>query len=243
MLVLDGCVQPGLAPAINPAAARLLDALEISLVREPSAGCCGAIAYHLADHAGGLNCMRRNIDAWWPRLDQGAEAIVITASGCGAMVREYGYLLRNEAAYAEKASRVSALARDVSEIVFSEKAKFTNLLQSSTARRNAHKVAFHSPCTLQHALRIRGVVEELLTLAGAVLTDVPDSHLCCGSAGTYSILQAALSRRLLSGKVAALESGRPEAIVTANIGCLTHIQSATVLPVMHWVELVANQLP
>ena len=236
MLVLDGCVQPSLSPNTNAAAARVLGRLGITLMRAPQAGCCGAVSHHLSAQAEGLDYARRNIDAWWPDIEQGAEAIVLTASGCAAMVAEYGHLLAHDAEYADKAKRVSALMKDISEIIASEK---DNLLTAHRLPLTAYrKVAFHSPCTLQHGLKMKGKVETLLCELGFELTPVPDAHLCCGSAGTYSILQPALSQQLLENKIAALTSGSPTAIVTANIGCQSHLQTATALPVMHWVELL-----
>jgi glycolate oxidase iron-sulfur subunit len=248
MLVLDGCVQPSLAPDINPAAARVLDRLGISLVKAGQAGCCGAVTFHLNKQDDGRDYMRRLVDAWWPHVQAGVEAIVITASGCGAMVREYGHQLAHDPQYAEKAARVSALSKDISEIVLAERDRLETLLlgtQSSApgpASGAKRRVAFHSPCTLQHGLKIRGVVEPLLTAAGFELTPVPDAHLCCGSAGTYSILQPELSSRLLKNKVDALASGQPEVVATANIGCLTHLQSGTATPVRHWIDLLDERL-
>jgi glycolate oxidase iron-sulfur subunit len=265
MLVLDGCVQPSLAPDINPATARVLDRLGISLIKAEAAGCCGAVTFHLNRQAEALDYMRRNIDAWWPHVQAGVEAVVITASGCGTMVKEYGHLLARDPQYSEKAARISELSKDISEIIFAEREKLEDVLGSPLAPYGrspvmakpvshaessevgspsplAPKVAFHSPCSLQHGLKIRGMVEALLTSAGFELTMVPDSHLCCGSAGTYSILQPELSQRLLKNKVEALESGKPAILATANIGCLTHIQSGTQLPVRHWVTILDERL-
>jgi glycolate oxidase iron-sulfur subunit len=236
MLVLQGCVQPGIAPTINPALARVLDRIGISLVAAPSAGCCGAVAYHLNAQEEGLAAMRRNVDAWWPYVEQGAEAIVMTASGCGVMIKEYGHHLAHDPRYAQKAQRIAALTKDASEILAAERDALTSRLTPDPSRLT--RVAFHSPCTLQHGMQLRGVIEPLLAAAGCELTPVPDAHLCCGSAGTYSILQPALSQQLLANKVQALESGAPQLIATANIGCLAHIQSGTALPVRHWVELI-----
>jgi glycolate oxidase iron-sulfur subunit len=238
MLVLEGCVQPGLAPATNAAAARVLDKLGITLLSADKAGCCGAVSYHLSAHADGLDYMRRNIDAWSPYVEQGTEAVVMTASGCGAMVKEYGHLLRHDAAYAEKAARISALTLDLSEILAAEKDALLHLLKPSPRG----KVAFHSPCTLQHGQKIIGVIEELLTKAGYELTPVADKHLCCGSAGTYSILQKELSQQLLRNKLGALQSGKPAQIASANIGCQAHLQSGTDIPVRHWIELLDEAL-
>jgi glycolate oxidase iron-sulfur subunit len=248
MLVLAGCVQPAMAPSINAATARVLDKLGISLVVAPNAGCCGAIPHHLNDPHEAHVFIKRNIDAWMPFVesagDEKAEAIVVTASGCGTTVAEYGYLLRNDAQYAEKAKRISALYRDVSQVIAEEKNALAKLL--ATQSKPKQKLAFHSPCSLQHGLKIKGTVEEILTAAGYELTNVPDGHLCCGSAGTYSILQSELSQQLLANKVAALESGAPQMIATANIGCLAHIESglnaSSRTPIRHWIELVDERL-
>jgi len=240
MLVLEGCVQPSLSPNTNAAAARVLDKLGISLVRAARAGCCGAVSYHLNAQDEGLDYMRRNIDAWWPYIEAGAEAIVMTASGCGTMVAEYGHLLARDPAYAEKAARVSALMKDISEIIAAEKDRLKPLLRSPLPLHA--KFAFHPPCSLQHGLKMKGQVEKLLADLGFNLTPVPDAHLCCGSAGTYSILQPVLSQQLLKNKIAALNSGKPSAIITANIGCQSHLQTATGLPVMHWIEALDARL-
>ncbi len=233
MLVLTGCVQPAAAPNINAAAAAVLDRLGISLIAAEGGGCCGAISQHTSAPAEALEYARRNIDAWWPQIEAGAEAIVITASGCGVQVKDYGYYLRHDARYAAKARRVAALARDVSEV----------LAREDLARlppRAKPRVAFQSPCTLQHGQRLGGVVEDMLRRLGFTLTAVPDAHLCCGSAGTYAILHPVLARRLRHAKLAALTSERPDVIATANIGCLLHLQAGTDLPVRHWVELLAE---
>ncbi len=235
MLVLDGCAQPSLAPNTNAAAARVLDRLGITLVRAPRAGCCGAVSYHLNAQHEGLDYMRRNIDAWWPHIERGAEAIVMTASGCATMVAEYGHLLAGDPAYAEKARRVSALMKDISEVIAAEKDKIKAWVKSSFIPHPS-SFAFHAPCSLQHGLKMKGKVEALLADLGFELTVVPDAHLCCGSAGTYSILQPELSRQLLQNKITALTSGAPAAIITANVGCQSHLQTATALPVMHWIE-------
>lgn len=239
MLVLAGCVQPSLAPDINAAAARLLDRLGISLIEADAAGCCGALRFHLNDQDGGRADARRLIDAWWPRLDN-VEAIVMTASGCGVFVRDYEHALGQDATHAQKAKRVATMTRDLAEIVAAEKRSLLDAL-ASLPPRAPRKLAFHSPCTLQHGQKIRGVIEELLAAAGYELTPVADAHLCCGSAGTYSMLQPELSMRLRDNKLAALCAGMPQAVATANIGCLTHLQSGTGLPVRHWVELLAER--
>jgi glycolate oxidase iron-sulfur subunit len=238
MLVLGGCVQPSMAPSINAAAARVLDRIGISLVEAPAAGCCGAVMHHLNYQAGALAFVKANIDAWWPYVEQGAEAIVITASGCGTMVRDYAHLLAADPVYAERAARISELSRDISEVVAMER----GAIRSAASGKPAAKVAFHSPCSLQHGLKIRGVAESILDDAGFVLTPVAEGHLCCGSAGTYSILQPELSQRLLADKVRNLEAGAPQVIATANIGCLAHIQSGTGTTVRHWIELLDERI-
>lgn len=231
MLVLDGCVQPALAPHINSAAARVLDRLGISLLRATRAGCCGALSQHLSAHDEARAFARRNIDAWWPFVEQGIEAIVVTASGCGTQVKDYGHLLQDDASYAERARRVADLARDLSEVVARENIA---ALRQPTARR----IAFQSPCSLQHGQRLSGVVEDILRQVGLSLVPVADAHLCCGSAGTYSLLQPQLARRLRQEKLRALTAGRPTLIATANIGCLSHLAAAAPLPVCHWIELL-----
>jgi len=229
MLALAGCVQPALAPSINAAAARVLDRIGISLVEGPRAGCCGAIRFHLNYQEDGRDDMRALIDAWWPAVASGeVEAIVMTASGCGVTVKEYGHLLVQDPHYAAKAERISAITRDICEVI-------TPDMVAQCARG---KVAFQSPCTLQHGQQLRGKVELLLRAAGYELTPVDDAHLCCGSAGTYSLLQPQLAGELRNRKLAALRAGAPDVIATANIGCLTHLQSGTTTPVRHWIELL-----
>ena len=242
MIALAGCVQPGLAPNTNAATARVLDRLGIELFEPKGAGCCGALRFHLNAQEQALDDMRQVIDTWWPHVENGGvEAIVMTASGCGAHVREYGELLQHDPAYADKAARISALTRDISEVLAGESEKLAKLLRASPSAAQA-RVAFHSPCTLQHGQKIRGVVESLLSAAGYELTPVADAHLCCGSAGTYSILQPELSRQLRDNKLGALGAGSPAVIVTANIGCQTHLQSGSATPVRHWIELVDERL-
>jgi glycolate oxidase iron-sulfur subunit len=232
MLVLQGCVQPGIAPNINAAAARVLDRLGISLIRVPGEGCCGALNYHLDAQDEGLARARRNIDAWWPEVEAGAEAVVVTASGCGAFVKEYGHLLRRDPVYGPRAARIDELSVDIAEVLARED------LSALRVDAPGRPIAFHSPCTLQHGLRLDGVVEGVLGELGFDLAPVPDPHLCCGSAGTYSIFQKAISTRLRDNKLTALQSGGPGAIATANIGCLTHLQGAADVEVAHWIELV-----
>jgi len=238
MLVLQGCVQPGLKPNINAATARVLDRLGISLTAAEAAGCCGALAHHLNDTDAGLEAARRNIDAWFPQLDAGAEAIVMTASGCGVMVKDYGWLLRDDPVYADKAARISAATRDISEILVAER----DTLKTLAARPASKRIAYHPPCTLQHGQKLSGGVEALLTDAGFELTPVAEKHLCCGSAGTYSILQPEIADQLKTRKLGNLQAGQPELIATANIGCLTHLQSGSNIPVRHWVELLDEVL-
>ena len=239
MLALGGCVQPALAPSINAAAARVLDRLGISLINVPGAGCCGALRFHLNDQPAGLDDMRRLIDAWWPVAEKDAEAICITASGCGVTIREYGHLFANDPDDRVRAARISLLAKDIAEVIAEEAPALEELLG---ARKSRGPVAFHSPCTLQHGQQIRGVVEFLLQRAGYDVTRVADAHSCCGSAGTYSLLQPELSQQLRSRKIAALEAGEPAVIATANIGCLAHLQGGTQRPVRHWIELLDEAL-
>ncbi len=240
MLALAGCVQPSLAPNINAAAARVLDRLGIALFEADGAGCCGGLRFHLNDQAAARDDMRRNIDAWWPHVEAGVEAIVVTASGCGVQVRDYGHALQEDGAYAAKAARISELCRDPGEVLVAERERLLPVLEE--LRRDRGRLAFHSPCTLQHGLKIRGVAEEFLAACGYALVPVADGHLCCGSAGTYSVLQPELSRRLRDNKLAALNAGDPALIATANIGCLTHLQAGSHLPVRHWIELVDEVL-
>jgi glycolate oxidase iron-sulfur subunit len=242
MIVLEGCVQPSLSPATNAAAARVLDRLGISLVRAAGAGCCGGVSFHLNLQDKALDVMRRTVDAWWPHVEQGVEAIVITASGCGVTVKEYGHYLGQDPAYAAKAKRISDLAKDISEIITMERDKLKPLIPHPSSLIPQRRVVFHAPCTLQHGLKLKGGVETLLADLGYALSPVPDAHLCCGSAGTYSILQPALSQRLLENKIAALTGGTPSAILTANIGCQAHLQTATRLPVRHWIEALDESL-
>ncbi len=237
MLVLDGCVQPAMAPNINAATARVLDALGVQLIVAPKAGCCGALRFHLNDQGAGLDDMRKNIDAWWPLIEQ-VEAIVMTASGCGVTVKEYGHLLAHDPAYAEKAAKVSALTLDLSEIM----PQFEAELAGKLANKTAPRVAWHPPCTLQHGQQIRGKVESVLRAAGVDVVLCADSHLCCGSAGTYSVLQPELSKELRERKLNNLAATGAAEIVSANIGCLTHLQSGTTTPVTHWIELVDRML-
>ncbi|MEJ6656717.1 MAG: glycolate oxidase subunit GlcF [Pseudomonas sp.] len=235
VLILEGCAQQGLSPNTNAAAARVLDRLGISIKPISEAGCCGAVDYHLDAQQAGLDRARRNIDAWWPAIENGAEAIVQTASGCGAFIKEYSHLLKDDPVYAQKAARVSTLALDLVELLEKEDLQ---PLQAKTTQ----KLAFHCPCTLQHAQKLGGRVEPVLRQLGFSLTPVADGHLCCGSAGSYSITQPVLAKQLRDNKMNALEAGQPDTIVTANIGCQTHLGSANRTPVRHWIEVVEDAL-
>jgi glycolate oxidase iron-sulfur subunit len=241
MLILEGCVQPGMLPNINSATARVLDALKIQLLSAPSATCCGALRYHLNDQVGGLDNVKQNIDAWWPMVESGVEAIIMTASGCGVMVKDYGHLLANDAAYATKAKKISELTKDISEVM----ANLQNELVALIGTDQKPGVVYHPPCTLQHGQQIRGKVEGLLSSLGIGVRLCNDSHLCCGSAGTYSVTQPELSEQLRKNKlqnltVACEESGA-DVIVSGNIGCITHLQQDE-KPVLHWIEIVDQLL-
>ncbi|BAO30710.1 glycolate oxidase subunit GlcF [Sulfuritalea hydrogenivorans] len=244
MIALAGCVQPSMYPNVNGATRRVLDRLGIQMIEARGAGCCGAVRLHLNEAEGARDDARRNIDAWWPLLESGgAEGLVMTASGCGSHVLEYAHLLQDDPDYALKAARVVLATRDISEVVAAEAEALTSLLQACHPLPEGERaLAFHSPCSLQHGLKIRGTVESLLTSAGYTLTAVADSHLCCGSAGTYSVLQPEISQRLQANKIAALSAGRPAAIASANVGCMAHLQGVTALPVRHWIELLDTRL-
>jgi len=240
VLMLVGCVQPSMSPGINSSTARVLDAVGIQTVVASEAGCCGAVKFHLNDQDGGLAQMRNNIDAWWPLVDSGAvECIVMNASGCGVMVKEYGHHLQHDAQYAAKAARISALTRDLSELL----PDMVPLLQGRLANVQKGVVAFHPPCTLQHGQQLRGGVETHLRALGFdVRVALNESHLCCGSAGTYSVLQPELSKQLRERKLGHLQALEPTVITSANIGCITHLQSGTATPVRHWVQVLDDAL-
>ncbi|MDP3796913.1 MAG: glycolate oxidase subunit GlcF [Polaromonas sp.] len=242
VLMLEGCVQPAMMPNINAATARVLDAAGIQAVVARNAGCCGAVKFHLNDQEGGKAAMRRNIDAWWPHVQadegQGVEAIVMNASGCGVTVKEYGHHLQGDPAYAAKAARISELTRDLSELL-------PELVESLRERVSAKagQIAFHPPCTLQHGQQLRGGVEKYLGDLGFNVTVARnEAHLCCGSAGTYSVLNPGIAFELRDRKLENLNEMAPEVIVSANIGCITHLQSGTATPVRHWVEVLDDAL-
>ena len=241
VLLLEGCVQPSMAPNINTATARVLDTLGIETLRPAAAGCCGAIRYHLNDHAGGLADARRNIDAWWPYVEHAEEdglaAILMNASGCGVQVKEYADLLARDPKYALKARRISEMTKDVSEFL----PTFATDLRTRMSARSSSRVVFHPPCTLQHGQQIRGTVESLLATLGAEVMPFAESHMCCGSAGTYSVLQPELAYPLRDRKLGHLQAAEPDVILSANIGCITHLASGTTTPVMHWIEWIDQQ--
>jgi glycolate oxidase iron-sulfur subunit len=238
-LMLAGCVQPTMAPNINSATARVLDAAGIQTIVAPQAGCCGALKFHLNDQDGGLAQMRANIDAWWPWVERGqVEAIVMNASGCGVTVKEYGHHLKHDAAYADKARCISDLTRDVSELL-------PGLVSSlrGRVRPTGGVLAFHPPCSLQHGMKLRGGVERHLAELGFDVRVAPaESHLCCGSAGTYSVLQPEIAKQLRDRKLGHLGELAPAAIISANVGCITHLQSGTSTPVRHWIEVLDEAL-
>ncbi len=237
MLMLQGCVQPAMMPNINSATARVLDAAGIETLTAAKAGCCGAVKFHLNDQDGGKAEMRRNIDAWWPLLQSegnNIEAIIMNASGCGVTVKEYGYILKDDPAYAAKAARISDLTRDLSELM----PELVGALQGKV-NAQAGPMVFHPPCTLQHGQQLRGGVETLMHALGfKVSLASSESNLCCGSAGTYSVLQPELAYQLRDRKLGKLQASAPEVILSANIGCITHLQSGTATPVKHWIEII-----
>ncbi len=243
MLILQSCGQTSATPNTNVATARVLDKLGISLVVAPEAGCCGAVSYHLGANEEGLDLMRCNIDAWWPAIDNSAnnnkaEAIVITASGCGVLVKEYGDLLAHDSEYAEKAKSVSALTKDLSEVILAEDLSSLSINKESVNKKSVNKIALHVPCSLQHGMGLPYTVREIFTTIGFELTRTKEDHLCCGSAGTYSILQSQMSKNLLRRKIDALTIEQPNMIATANIGCQLHLQSQSKQQVNHWIELL-----
>lgn len=246
VLMLEGCVQPSMAPNINTATARVLDALGIETLRPAAAGCCGAIRYHLNDHEGGLKDARHNIDAWWPYVEHAEEdgllGILMNASGCGLQVKDYGYRLAHDANYAQKARRISAMTMDLAELM----PRFSAELQRTMNTAATDRVVFHPPCTLQHGQQIRGAVETLLTALGAEVAPFAEVQMCCGSAGTYSVLQPELAYPLRDRKLGHLQAAQPDVILSANIGCITHLatgmEEKSATRVMHWIEWVDQRL-
>ena len=239
MLMLAGCVQPSMGPNINTATARVLDACGIQAVVAPQAGCCGAVKFHLNDHDGGKAQMRANIDAWWPLVESAAvEAIVMNASGCGVMVKDYGHVLQDDSRYAAKAARISALTRDLSELLPGLVPTLQAVIRPEAAQA-AGLQAFHPPCTLQHGQKLKGGVETHMAALGfSIRVAGCEAHLCCGSAGTYSVLQPDIAYQLRDRKLGHLSDMKPQGICSANIGCITHLQSGTDTPVRHWVEVL-----
>ena len=231
MLIMEGCAQSVTTPETNNAAARVLDRLGINLLSVAGQGCCGAVSQHLAAPEEAKTFIKRNINAWWPEVEAGAEAIIVSASGCAVQVKEYGHLLSDEADYAEKAAKISSLAKDLSEVIAEENLDGLRVVQGK-------RIAFHSPCTLQHGQQLAGKVENILERVGYELVEVEDAHLCCGSAGTYSILQPEMSVRLRDNKLEHLQTNKPELIATANVGCQLHLDSKSQVPVKHWIELL-----
>jgi len=247
VLLLKGCTQPSLRPSIDFATARVLDRIGVQSLIASGAGCCGAMRHHLTDPEGALEEIRRNVDVWWPYINSGSvDAIIVNASGCAAMVKEYAHLLRDDSLYAQRARRIVDLTRDPAEFLARELVTRATTSDQRTAPARAgtlpRLVAFQSPCTLQHGLQIRGLIEQLLRSLGAELVPVADGHLCCGSAGTYSLLQGKLAGDLRQRKLDALLAERPQAILSANIGCIAHLQAATQVPVRHWLEWVDEAL-
>jgi glycolate oxidase iron-sulfur subunit len=236
VLMLEGCVQPSMSPNINTATARVLDAAGVQVITAPKAGCCGAVKFHLNDQDGGAAQMRANIDAWWPSVERGeVEAIIMNASGCGVTVKEYGHILQHDSAYAKKAQRISALTKDLSEYL----PMLVDALKPKLASVSKDKLAFHPPCTLQHGQKLKGGVETHLRALGFdVSVAMNESHLCCGSAGTYSVLQPEIAYQLRDRKLGHLHQIKPNTIISANIGCITHLQSGSDVPVRHWVEVL-----
>ena len=232
MLVVDGCAQSAATPATNAAARRVFARLGISLITAPQEQCCGALHYHMGDHDRGRDFMRANIDAWWPYVEAGAEAIISTASGCGVTIKDYGSLLADDEHYSEKARRVASLVRDVAEVIENEDFNALKLTD------NATRYALHCPCTLQHGQQLGDRLEGLLSRLGLQLVSCSDSHLCCGSAGSYSILEPRISQRLRDRKLAALTGDTPDVILTANVGCQLHLAGGTEVPVRHWIEVL-----
>jgi len=235
VLMLAGCVQPAMMPSVDAATIRVLDAVGIGTEVAAGSGCCGAINFHLDDQPAGLDQMRANIDAWWPYFESGrVEAVVMNASGCGAMVKEYAHHLRDDPDYAERARHIVDKVVDVAELLAPHVAE----LRARMGETPSEAVAFHPPCTLQHWQALRPVTETVLADLGFRLQPFAESHLCCGSAGAYSMLNPEISLSLRDRKLAAIEPGKPEMILSSNVGCIAHLQSGTETPVRHWIEAV-----
>jgi glycolate oxidase iron-sulfur subunit len=243
VILLNGCVQPSLLPNIDLATAWVLNALEVQAVVVQTSGCCGAVRHHLADPDGALNQARRNIDAWWPLLQSGGfEAVLVNASGCAVMVKDYGHLLADDPAYCEKAAYVAERALDPVVFLQPMLPRLQDILGQNPARPAAPNVSYHAPCTQQHGMKCRGEVEAFLTQLNVKVLPVADSHLCCGSAGTYSVLQPALAKTLRDNKIQALSAAGPDRILSANVGCIGHLQSGSHLAVQHWLEWLDEAL-
>ena len=236
VILARGCVQSSLSPQTNQATISLLGKLGITAIECKQDNCCGAIDFHMCDTSQARKFIRKNIEAWWPLVQAGAEAIVSTASGCGVMIKDYGYILKDDTEYADKAATISSLARDVCEILGDKERQTLR----SLIHKNAARVVFQSPCTLQHGQKLAGRVESLLEDMGVSILPVRDGHLCCGSAGVYSLVQKTLSEKLREEKMQSLLAGKPDVILTANIGCQQHLQQSTDVPVLHWVEYICR---
>ncbi len=234
VILHEGCVQSVVEPGINVATAKVLDAVNISVIRTAPVKCCGALHHHLSSTQQAQQLARDNIDQWWPHIEAGAEAIASNASGCGQMIQDYPQLLKDDADYANKAEKVAQIAVDIVQILQNEALCLGDVSKEI--------IAFQAPCSLQHGLHLTGQVENLLDKLGFNIATPENSHLCCGSAGSYSILQPVISEQLLKNKLDALNQCNPECILTANIGCLLHLKTATEVPVKHWIELVAEKL-
>jgi len=239
MLALDACVQRSIAPNIDAALARVLDRVGISLLRVPAAGCCGALPHHLSGEERALGIIRRNVDVWWPHVDRDVEAIVVSSSGCGVMVKDYGRLLEHQQGYRKRAKRIAGLVRDPVEVIGEE---WTRIAPAIALDRGPLTVAFQSPCSLQHGMQLGGRVEEILQAIGLELVPVVDPHLCCGSSGTYSLLQPKLAGELKAAKLGNLERDGPDLIATSNIGCMTHLANGAKVPVRHWIEILDTRM-
>ena len=238
MILFAGCVQPLLSPETNCASTNILNRLGIETILSHGETCCGAINHHMADDDSGLSFVKNNIDAWWPYIEEGVEAIVISASGCGTMIKDYGYILRNDADYKDKAHQVSMMAKDIGEIISAEEIETLRKM----IKVNSRRIAFQNPCSLQHGQKIKDETEVLFKKLGYQIENIEDANQCCGSAGTYSLLQTELSEKLRRKKISALEAVKPDVIMTANIGCQLHLQQATEIPVKHWIEILEEDL-